>query len=566
MSDHLSGLIDPYTNKPIPRAVIAQLREEISPTGGQFARPPFQGHLAFGMEPARLAGIIKAADNGSTQEWMILAEEIEELFPHYTAVLAKRRRQVAQLLVTVTDAEGVAGAKKHGDLVRDWLKTDVLQRAMFDILDAPGKGFSVHEIIWESRPDRVVPSQLCYRPQRFFEVSWLDGNTIWLRSENGFEDLLPHKFLLHRHPTKSGNITRGGLTRLVAFLWMYSSYTLKDWALFAQAYGLPVRLGRYGPEASDGDKRTLWQALRSIAGDVAAMIPKTMEMEFVKGNENTAGTDLYLKRADWLNREVSKLVLGSTAGTEAISGGHAVGKEHREVEEDVERFDAGLLSVSLTRQLAAPMVAFTFGPQDGYPTITVGRPDTVQLKDVVDAVHLLGGMGLKVKAAQIRERLQLEEPAESDETVGGVPAQITERVDVPAQPQPGRVKLPNDTETASARGLLGGLLALNSEAEPEVIEQLVARLATDAAGAMHGLTGQVRDAFHQARDMHDLMRRLVALKLKPDELGQALARGMALAELVGQAAVAQELLAQHTARMADLTTGARDGFTSAREK
>lgn len=554
MSD-VSGLIDPYSLKPISRASIAALREEISPVGGQFARPPFQGHLAFGIDPMRLAGIIKAADNGSTQEWMILAEEIEELFSHYGAVLAKRRRQVAQLPITVEDADDTPEAKEHGDLVRDWLDTGVLQHGMFDVLDALGKGYSVHEIIWDTQPGRIVPAQLCYRPQRFFEVSWLDGNTIWLRSENGFEALMPHKFLLHAHRNKSGNVVRGGLTRAVAFLWMYSSFTLKDWALFVQAYGLPVRLGRYGPEASDTDKRTLWRALMSIAGDVAAMIPKSMDMEFVKGAENSAGSKLYLERADWLDQQTSKIVLGSTAGTDAIRGSHAVGKEHRAVEEDVERHDAMLLGVTLNRQIVPAMVSFTFGPQKKYPTITIGRPDLVPLKDVVDAIADLGAMGLKVKAAQIRERLQLDEPAAGDDVIGGVAPPPAPKPDIPKP----AVTLPPDGADTNAQRWLGALTVLQSEAEPEVIDQLVARLAEDAAGALHGLTGQVRHAFDQARDMQDLVHRLRALKLKPDELAEAMARGMALAEIVGQAAVVQELHGQHqAARMASLTADERD--------
>ncbi len=561
MSETLSGLVDQF-NKPIPRADIAALREEISPTGGQFARPPFMGHLAFGIDPVRLGGIIKAADNGSTQEWFILAEEIEELFPHYGAVLSKRRRQVAQLPITIEDADESPAAKQHGDLARAWLKTNALQHAMFHVLDAIGKGFSVHEIIWDtSRPDRIVPGRFCYRPPRFFEVSWADGNTIWLRTENGFEDLVPHKFLVHLHPNKSGNVVRGGLTRAVAFLWMFSSYTMKDWALFVQAYGLPVRLGRYGPEASDTDKRTLWRALSSIAGDVAAMIPKSMEMEFVKGAENAAGTDLYLKRANFLDQQVSKLVLGSTAGTDAIAGGHAVGKEHRAVEEDVERHDASLIGVSLNQQLIPAMIAFTFGPQDAYPTATVGRPDTVPLKDVVEAIDKLGGSGLKVKASQIRELLQLEEPGPNDEVVGGVPAKMLERVDVPAAPDQGTVDIPNNTtadDQPSKHGLFGALLSLHSEGDTEVLDALTARLTQDAAAALHGLTGQVRATFDAATSMRDLVHRLHALKLKPVELGEAMARGMALAELVGQAAVVEELHGRlREARMAALTSDQR---------
>jgi phage gp29-like protein len=575
VSDNMSSLIDQY-GKPISRAVIAALREEISPVGAIHARPPFEGHFAFGMDPARLGAFIRAADTGNTLNWMILAEEIEELFPHYYAVLSKRRRQVSQLPITVNDADETPEAKKHGDLVRDWLKTDVLQQALFNMLDAIGKGYSVHEIIWEQKPGRVRPAQLLYRPPRFFELSWEDGATIWLRTEGGFQDLLPHKFLVHRHPSKSGLVARSGLTRAVAFLWLFSTYTAKDWAVFCQGYGMPIRLGRYGPEASETDKSILWQAVSSVAGDVAAMIPKSMEIEFVKGNEGTAGTELYLKRANWLDQQVSKLVLGSTAGTDAIAGGHAVGKEHRQVEQDVENFDAGLLAFTLTRQIVPAMVAFTFGPQDAYPSLTIGRPDLVPLPDLINAIKEWGPMGMKVKASQLRERLQLEEPEDGDELVGGVPAHMLERVDVPAAPDTGEVDIPNEdapTRAGQREGrpnkqapaparntILGSLISLHAAADPEIHVALTARLAQEAAGALHGLTDQVRHAFEQATDLRDLAHRVHALKLKPAAFAEAMARGMALAQLVGQASLVEELHGRQTERMAALTAAERDAL------
>ena len=531
MSDTTTRLLDQY-GKPISRAEIAALREEISPPGAMHSRPPFSGHLAFGMDPGRLGTVLRAADGGNSLDYFILAEEVEELFPHFAAVLSKRRRQVSQLPITIEAAPGGEAFEAHAELVREWVSSGVLQSALFDVGDAIGKGFSVSEILWETKPGRFVPAELIYRPPTYFEVSWQDGATIQLRSETGFTDLPDHKYLVHTHRSKSGLVVRSGLTRMVVFLWLYSSYTVKDWALFVQAYGLPIRVGRYGPEASDTDKRVLWRAVSSIAGDVAAIIPKSMEMEFVEQTDRNAGAHLYERRADWLNREVSKLVLGSTAGTEAISGGHAVGQEHRQVEDDVEKFDAGLLSNSITRQLVQAMVAFTFGPQEKYPVLKIGRPNEVALKDLVDAVTKLGPMGLTVRADELRGRLQMATPDDDDEVIGGKPEPVE-----PVKPLPPATVPP---ERQAARWL-NSLVVRHSEAPPDLVEQLTERLAADAAGAMAGLTETVRNAFDAATDMHDLVHRLERLKLSPDDFAEAMARGLALAQLVGQASLVDEL-------------------------
>jgi phage gp29-like protein len=515
------------------------MEREVSATSAIAGREPFAGHLAFGMDPQTLGAILRAADAGNTRSWMILAEEIEELYVHYFAVLSKRRRQVCELPIRVEDADDSAEAKQHGDFVRRWIDDDMIRGALFDATDAIGKGYSVHEIIWESDPAiGVRPRELLYRPQRYFEVSWEDGETIWLRDQAGYTELQRHKYWLHMHKSKSGQAVRSGLTRVVAFYWMFQSFTLKDWALFVQGYGFPIRLGRYGPEASGVDKATLLRAVSSISGNVSGIIPNSMAIEFVDGNRE-AGAKLFEGRADWLNREVSKVVLGGTAGTDAIAGGHAVGKEHRAAEQDVEKFDARLLSISMTRRLAQPMVAFTFGQQLNYPRMLIGQEDNIPLEQLVAAVADLGPQGLRVRASEIRARLDLTEP-DPDETdvVGGVtPAPV----DQPAIPKP--AVTPPETQSAVSP-MFGPLLELmthHAAVPDELVAAMSARLAEDASGALAGLTGDVRAVFDAADSLEDLQARLRRLKLPTGAYAEAMARGMALAQLVGQASVVAEL-------------------------
>ncbi len=552
MAEGMTTLLDQYGAR-IPRRLLTQ---QISAPDYKSARPPFEGHVAFGMSPQRLGGILRAADAGNTLEYMILAEEIEELFPHYYAVLSKRRRQVAQLPITVTPAPDVKDGEKHADFVRRWLDTKVLKKALFDVLDAIGKGYSASEIIWETKPGCVRPAEISYRSPRFFEISWEDGQTLWLRTGTGFEELPAHKFMLHRHPSKSGGPIRSGLTRAVAFLWMYSTYTLRDWATFTQAYGLPVRVGTYGPEASESDKRVLWRAVSSIAGDLAAIIPKSMEMTFVepKGKE---GVDLYPVRANWLNYEVSKLVLGSTASTDAISGGHAVGQEHRAVEQDVERFDADLLNNTIDRQLVQTMIAFTFGEQAAYPTVSIGRPEQVPMSDVIAGVADLGPLGFKAKASEIRDRLQLTKPEEGDEVIGPPPPAppgaaaspaATAALKIKANPHPEINPLSDERALHAVQGaLLGRFVALHAARRgavtemPAVFDALEAQISADATGALEGMTEQLRQVMMGAHDLPDLKDRLMGLHLDDDAFAEAMARGMALSHLAAQAALLDEL-------------------------
>ena len=512
---------------PIARDDMKRLAEPAAtPTAGVgSARGVFSEGITDGLTPARLATIHRQAALGYPRDYLLLAEDIEERDLHYTAVLGTRKRQVAQLPITVEAASDDADAVTHADFLRDWLTSGVLEEALFDILDGLGKGFSVMEIMWRTEPGNIVPEALVYRPQRWFDLDRTDGATLLLREGISGQPLAPHKFLIHRHPSKSGLLTRSGLARIASWAWMFKAFTMKDWAIFCQNYGMPLRIGRYGPEASQADRDVLYSAVSSIAGDCAAIIPKGMEVEFVEVKSAADGSALYEKRVEWLDRQVSKAVLGQTTTTDAVSGGHAVAQEHRLVQEDIERADARMLSMSITRQLAHTIIAFNFGPQAKYPVIRIGRPDEVPIGVVVDAVQKLGPIGLRVEASQIRDRLGLAEPAPEVEVIGGRAPQAPP----PASP-----------ETQSAlRRLLVSRHA--SEPDPEHVDALTDRLAEDAQGAIAGLTDAVRAELEAATDMQDLARRIARMNLDPTALAEAIGRGLALAHLVGEASLIDEL-------------------------
>ena len=537
MSGSVRRLLGP-DGEPIDRALIQQLREEIAgPTRGDDTGRPggivavrqvFQGNPAANLSPARLASILRAADHGDGLAYLELAEEVEERDLHYSGVLGTRKRSVAQLPLTVEAASDDADHVAHADFLRAWLREGVLDEVLFDLLDGIAKGFAIAEIIWSTDPGAIVPARLVWRPQRWFEVDRMDGETLRLIDGGDRRELAPHKFLIHRHPNKSGLLLRSGLARLALWAWLFKAFTMKDWATFAQNYGQPVRIGRYGPEASNGDKDVLWRAVANIAGDCAAIIPRGMEIEFIESKNLSDGSELYLSRVSYLDQQISKAVLGQTATTDAIAGGHAVGREHRLVQEDIERADARLLSGTITRQLFRAIISFNFGPQAAYPTCRIGRPDEVPIGVMVDALHKLVPLGLRVEQSEVRDRLGLSDPDDANELLA--PAAVS-----PAPPAP-----PPAQQTALAG--LNRLVAAQAIGDgPDPVAALTARLARDAAGALAGMTDQVREAVDAATDLHDLAARLAALELDSAAFAEAMGRGLVLAQLAGQAALLDEI-------------------------
>ena len=527
------------------------------------------------LTPARIGAIMAQADQGDSLSWQILAEYIEQRDLHYLGVLNTRKRVVSQLPITVTPASDDPKHVEHANFVRSWVERGILRRALFDMMDAMAKGFSVHEMDWHCEAGNFYPEKLTFRPQRWFDVSYEDGETILIRDDEGapaksrvpdgivqigFKDMAATKFVVHRHPSWSGLTIQSGLTRACVWAIMFKLFTNRDWALFVQNYGLPMRLGTYGPNASEQDRNVMFRALTDIAGNCAAMIPQGMQIDFKEPKNGAGSNNIHELRMRFLNEELSKGVLGQTGTTESKAGAHASGAVHKLVQDDIERSDALMLSYTATTQCAAPMVAFSFGPQDKYPTISIGRPDEPPLTELVQAIQWAGPQGWLVRAQDLYDRFGLK-PPEADDTVVGTKAQPTvvqppkelPPVVRPVRTEPGRasaptISTPREPEAPSAAhtalsARLRRLMAAQATApaQPSVMDLAVSSMAVEAQAALNGMIEQARNIVMHAKDMSDIARGLSELQLDDTAFAHAMGQGMMVANLLGEFEVFEQM-------------------------
>lgn len=204
-------------------------------------------------------------------------------------------------------------------------------------------------------------------------------------------------------------------------------------------------------------------------------------------------------------------------------------KEHRLVQEDIEWSDAEILGATLNAQLIPNIIAFNFGPQEEYPTISIGRPDALDLDKIINAVEKLGPQGFTVEASWLRDQIGAPDPAKGAELVGGRPA--------PAQ---GFARSP----ALNAAQMLNNRQQRQDAESDELIQKLTEKAENDTAAAMSGLTEEVRQVLLTATDLADAADRLAALPLSPAELSNAMAQSMALAHLAGQAAMIDDIKRQ----------------------
>jgi len=591
----MPGLIDQWGN---PINAVSLTKEVAGPVVvGQ--RPAVITTPFIGLDPALLGSSMAAADQGDSLAWQEIAEQIEARDLHYLGVLNTRKRTIAQLPITVEPASEDPEHEKHADFVRDWLRKGLVRKIAYDILDAIGKGWSVHELTWKLSPgdNRIVDAK--FRPQRWFDISWQDGETVMVRSENvapaapviadapvqaGFSLLPERKFVIHRHPSWSGLTIGGGLTRACAWAVMFKAFASRDWGLFVQSYGLPIRVGKWGPGSSEDDRAKLRQAVFSLAGGAAAIIPESMQIEFPEPRSASARHDLHIMRTDWCDSQISKAVLGQTGTTDSKQGAHASGQIHRQVQEDIERADAMLLEQTINDQMVAPMIAFTFGAQpDGYPKLSIGRPDEAPNSELIQAIQWAGPQGWTVPAQALYDRFNIK-PPEPDEKdlIGGrappppvepatdLPARLQPPVDRPSEapgatvkdePKPGGRTADGENDaaprgpsgapnrsrhmlSAGASMQFGRILSRHvAQNGPRIVDALTERNASDAAAALAKMTTAVRTQVEAADSMEDLHARLERLGLPDEDFADAMALAMTVAELAGEATVLDQVRA-----------------------
>ncbi len=512
-------ILDAY-GRPIDRKALVQEREGPTLTG---VRSPMSGYPADGLNPIRLAAILREADQGDPVRYLELAEQIEERDLHYLGVIGTRKRSVAQLEATVDAASDAAADVEKADRIRAWLNRDELQDETFDVLDSVGKGYSFTRIQWDTSEGQWQPKRLDRWDQRWFRFARHDLTTPLMLDEGGRElPLPPGEFIFAVMKAKSGLPMRSGLARVAAWAWMFKAFANRDWAIFTQTYGQPIRIGKYGADATDDDKRKLYRAVANIAGDCAAIMPDGMAIEFVEAKSIGASIDLYEKRVDWLDRQVSKAVLGQTTTTDAITGGHAVSEEHRKVQEDIERADARALAAILNRDLVRLWIDLEYGPQKAYPRLTIARPEKEDLAQLSTALSQLVPIGLRVQASEIRDKFGLAEPGPQDEVLA------------PAVPkEPGRAER---SEKPREKPALQHQHTPAAALPDELIGQQGANLGAPAVAA---LVDRVRGLVGRAGSLEAaeaVLFRVAAVERTPAELVTALRQAMLLAWLAGEAA------------------------------
>ncbi|NDC40420.1 MAG: DUF935 family protein [Chitinophagia bacterium] len=142
----------------------------------------------------------------------------------------------------------------------------------------------------------------------------------------------------------------GALLRCIPYT-IYKRQNTGDWAQFIEIYGQPVRVMYY--DAFDQQaKIELKQTLDQSGSSLALMIPKGTEFEMKDGKASNGDGQLQNTFKNFLNEEMSVIILGNTETT-THGGGTGTGaktKEHAKQQNEIEADDLALLTAYLNSE------------------------------------------------------------------------------------------------------------------------------------------------------------------------------------------------------------------------
>lgn len=484
-------------------------------------RSVWQWRPLASMTPAMVADVLRRAAMGDARDFLLAADDIKEKDLHYRAVLQTRTLAVAGLPWKVQAADDSGEARRAADLVAEVLADLDLFSLAAHLMDAVAKGYAVAEIVWETgsvwRPAEIIP-----REAQWFTFDRDTGAVLHLVDGSPEGRMLPpYKFLFHRPPLMSGIPLQGGLARSALWAWVFKSYALRDWARFCELFGQPIRVGKYHQGAAPEDIAVLKQAAFQLGSDAAAVIPQEMMLELVESGSKSASADLYHQLIDYLDRQVSKAVLGQTMTTDDGSS-QAQAKVHNEVRTDIIRADARALAETIRRDLVAPLVRLNLGDAAPLPRFAFVVEEAEDMAALAEQVQRLAASGVVIPQAWVREKFAIPEPQAGEAVIGEALANLQE---IPGSPVENRRAV--------------HALQATSNTDDDTIDvpgMQADRMEAEAEPAWTQIMERVRQIVEQAQSLPELRDALLAAygDLPTEELARVMELGFAAAELAGR--------------------------------
>lgn len=240
-----------------------------------------------------------------------------ETDPHFYAVWEQRIGNILQLDVNVSEENITPQAY---ELIVEFINSIDIDSLITSIINSKLYGFSVVELFWGMNDaGSVYPVEVSEKPQEWFAFD-IKHNLFFVR--NGGNELMPkRKFLLCRNKYTDINPYGKGIISGI-FPLIRRKRNIVDFLLrYLERYGTPYVIAKQllGVELTGVEKSVLENSIRNAGSDAGIILPSGIEIELQEANRKES-VESYLETLRWIDREISKNVLGHADAADSVSG------------------------------------------------------------------------------------------------------------------------------------------------------------------------------------------------------------------------------------------------------
>lgn len=368
-----------------------------------------------GLTPEKLGKHLTAFRAGYFSEAAQLFDIIEKRDDTLACVVPKRKKAVARRDWEVLTVDDSPEAARHKQALEYFYENLTVENAidahesggwsllLRQMMDAVGKKYAVHEILWQSSPAgmtaifRFVPLWYFVAPEGALEFTPLIGQAAGA-------PLLPNEWLV---------TTGDGLMESSAVAYMYKRLPLRDWLVYCERNGMPgvKAVTNAAPDSPEWKKTE--DAVRSFAAEWAAVFSAGTEMDAV---DLTAKGELpYPGLVDRMDRKLAAIWRGGDLSSTSATQGQGQGASVQDQESQLlEEDDAAQLTGALNTQIDPYVLKKTVGADRplAYVKIVVPQRQNVTQDLAIDSFLRDSGAPLSQQATAERYGRPLAEANE----------------------------------------------------------------------------------------------------------------------------------------------------------
>lgn len=329
-------------------------------------------HPEFGISIELINSVFREAEQGRPWRMFDLYEGCRRFDGHLRGLVEAREMPVVGKSWVLVPGDSKPGSRKAAEDLSDRFKRAGARNWIKHQHGAVFQGPAVSETVWDVVDGIVAPQRFVHvPPRRLAAPSMLEPDVIGLVNDSVFgttpvtvgrSSVTPLSEYPGRFSTtvyELGNPWVCGLFNTTTWWAAFKRWGWRDWQVFAEMFGLPLRVGYYEEGASEASRVALEAAVEAIGTDGYAVLSDLCEL--VVKNEARSGDakGVYDNQIGVCEAQMSKLIIGGTLTTDAGgNGSYAQASVHANHGFNRALADAGLIADTFHRDIATPFVAW----------------------------------------------------------------------------------------------------------------------------------------------------------------------------------------------------------------